>query len=205
MTEETEIDDIKTGKTLSPAEWAEIVEIVELGSFKSYEEIARKYGITAAGISKGLHKRGVTKGSRAHEVAARVRSTVLKEAEESTLSALELRRMRIEETRRQNYDWQKMISAQIMGRLVSAQKEGRPFGSEAANIKALRWASAALATARQERFAVLDAENEIDTNELPELRIRDLSEEEIAVLRTTDGDDGEMELSPEIEDVVSEE
>jgi hypothetical protein len=201
VSEAVEVDE-KTGRTLTPAEWAEAVTLWELGTMK-LRELAAKFRISEAGMSKGLTKRGATKGSRAKEVAATVAKTVLKAAEDEALTAAEERQRKINETKAQHYEWSKMLGQQIMARLAAAQKDGRAFETEIVNIKTLRIAVAGLGQIRQERYAILDADRQIDEDELPTLVIQDLSEAEIERLRSADEDiDGSLELPAGAEDII---
>src|SRR4051812_21461934 len=94
---EVEVDE-KTGKFLTPAQWAEIVALWELGEV-TLDELSSRFEISPGGISKGLKKRGATKGSRAKEIADRVTKTVLKAHEDEALSAAEERQRKINETK----------------------------------------------------------------------------------------------------------
>jgi hypothetical protein len=195
--------DETTGKVLTPAEWAEVVTLWELGKV-TLVDLSAKFGISPAGLSKGLKKRGAVKGSRAKEVGDAMAKAVLKVTEEDALTAAEERQAKINETRKSHYDYAKMLASQIMGRLAKAQKDERPFESEMNNIKTLRIAAQGLATIRQERFAILDADKAVDQDELPELVIRDLTEDEITKLRNVDTEDDGLELPAELSDEVIE-
>jgi len=197
-----EADEV-TGKVLTPAEWAEVVTLWELGKV-TLSDLSDKFKISPAGLSKGLKKRGAVKGSRAREVSEAVAKTVLKETAEEALTAAEERQAKINETRKSHYDYAKMLSQQIVGRLAKAQQEKRPFETEIGNIKTLRLAAQGLATLRQERFAILDADKALDQDELPELVIRDLTDDEITKLRNVDTADDGLEMPAELADDVIE-
>lgn len=186
-------------KQLTPAQWAEVVMLWELGEVK-LEELSTRFGISISGLSKGLKARGVTRGSRAHEVAAAVKKTVLAAREDDALTDEQERQRKIKDTRTQHYDWAKGLATQVMAAFARAQKAGDPFSSELANIKTLRQGLAALEVARRERFAVLNADEDMGDGELPTLPIQDLSEAEIAILQKADGDDAEILL--EDDDIV---
>lgn len=200
MSGEAEEDD--KGVRLTPAQWAEVVTLWELGEV-TLEHLSERFGISVSAVYKGLRKRGATKGSRAHEVAAKVKAGVLKAAEESGVSAEEERQNRIKETRQQHYDWAKMLSQQIVGSLAKAQKEMREFASESANVKTLRFALSALEIARKERFAVLNADDDLGEGELPTLPLEDLSPADILELQKSDDND-DLILASADDDVVTE-
>lgn len=195
------IEEPKDSKVqLTPAQWAEIVMLWELGEVKADELVAR-FGISLSGIKKGLQSRGVTRGSRAHEVAARVKETVLAARGEDSLTEEQERQKRIKDTRSQHYDWAKMLGQQVVGAYIKAQKDGRPFESEFGNIKTLRMGLAALEIARKERFAVLNADDDMGEGELPTLPMEDLSDHEIGEMQKTD-DNEDLILAGLEDDVV---
>lgn len=175
-------------KQLTPAQWAEVVTLWELGETQ-LEDLSKKYGISISGLSKGLRSRGATKGSRAHEVAAKVKEAAIAARVEDTVSAEQERQAKIGETRKQHYDWAKAISAQTMNLIAKAVQAGRPVESEMGNIKALRQAMATLAIGRSERFAVLNADDDMGEGELPVLGIEDLSDAEIEEMQRADDND----------------
>lgn len=175
-------------KQLTPAQWAEVVTLWELGEVK-LEDLSTRFGISISGLSKGLKARGVTRGSRAHEVAAAVKKTVIAAREEDALTDEQERQRKIKETRAQHYDWAKGLAQQVMASFAKAQKAGDPFSTEMGNIKVLRQGLAALEIARRERFAVLNADDDLGEGELPTLPIEDLTEEEIKRIQNSDGND----------------
>jgi len=68
------------------------------------------------------------------------------------------------------------------------------------SVKELRGIQAGIAQNRQERYAILNAEKEIDANELPEIVIRDLTDDEILIMQTADElEIGEDDSLPELE------
>lgn len=177
---------------LTPAQWAEIVELWELGEVKM-EELTTRFGISISGLSKGLKKRGVTRGSRAHEVAARIRSAVLATKAEDATTTETIRQDRIRETRDEHYKVSKFISGQITAAMVRVSKSpGGVIADEMGNLKAWRMAAAALAITRNERFAVLNANDDLGEGELPTLPMEDLSEAEILEYQRRDDNDDEL-------------
>jgi DNA-binding MarR family transcriptional regulator len=53
-------------RRLSPAEWASIVDLYELGQ-KNQRQLAEHFGVSGAAIHKGLKKRGAIKGCRVQD------------------------------------------------------------------------------------------------------------------------------------------
>lgn len=206
MTEPTEKTEEKDTRKLTEAEWVEIVELWELGEVK-LEDLSERFGISAPAISKGLKKRGAVKGSKAAAKAAAVAAAVVaSEIEEAVDTAAE-RRKRVEETKKQHYEWTTMLAKMAMATIAEAKRAGKPLSAVAGDLKALQSATNIVARARDERYTILDMHNEVDEKGLPDLVIRDLTDDEIEDLRSRD-DDGlltpEIELPTEIEDIIAE-
>lgn len=209
------------GRRLTPAEWAEACELWNMAEVATFAELAARYGISATGLSKGLKKRGATHGSKKKALeeaaakaaleatrAATAKTTAAAIVEEATFASL--RKGRIEETKTQHYDWITMIGKLTMAELVKAQRAGEAFANVGGNLKALRNAAAIITMVRDERYTLLEAYDEVDEKSLPELVIRDLTENELETLRArNDDDDGlvietDVELPAGLEDVVLE-
>ncbi|SER26257.1 hypothetical protein SAMN05216548_11417 [Faunimonas pinastri] len=188
----------KKAKRLTPAQWAEATELWELGQITMSDLVAR-FGITHTAISSYFKRHKITRGSRKAEVAEAVGSRVKAEAVEAVTNFAMLKRARIEETKQQAYQATTVVHTMVMKALVEAHKGSKPLA--AAEMKHLRAASAILAQVRQERYKILEIENEIDDNSLPDLIVRDLSDEEITDLQNRDEDDFDLEL-PELEDLA---
>lgn len=182
-----------SGHRLNSKEWDEICVLFKAG--KSYSEIMSQYPISRNGLINGLRKRGVEKGSYVTEEDEDVIERIRERTIDESFPFMSKRRENIEETRRQHYQYAEAIAKLIMMCLVNAQKKGNQFAQQMNNIKALQIAGDALAKARSERYAILSADSDIDETVLPELQIRDLTQEEIRDLQSR----GEDEYSDEEE------
>jgi len=191
-------------RRLTPAEWAEIVTVWELGKV-TLDDLNKQFGISVAAISKGLKSRGATKGSRSHEIAAEVTRATIRTSEEQAFSAAAERKRKIEETKAEAYQWARTLQQQIVGQFVKAQKDELPFEAVMGNIKTLKIAIDALEKGRQTRYAVLNADQDVDAEQLEQLVISNLTNEEIEKLKQMDEDDGLLLDMPEFdEDLVDE-
>lgn len=195
-------------KRLTPAEWAEACALYETGSAKM-TEIAERFGVTISAVSQHFRKNGVVRGSKAAAVTKAVEEAVVSKAVTEATGFEQLRRKRIEDTRTQHYSYAQALSSEIMRQIAEAKSAGRALSSVEANVRTLRTAAAALATIRQERYAILDVEGDVDEANLPTLEIVDLSDDDIAKLQLDPDDQDleleEIELDPELDDeVVSE-
>lgn len=192
-TEETIATTKPGAPVLTPEERDEIRRLVGEGELKPIA-CARKFGVSPAAISHILAKEpklsfGCLKLAREEEARAAVKAAETAKA----VSFAELRLQRIEDTKTSLYQtnvaiaaaFQKKLKEHIAGRIVLSVKE-------------LRGVQAGIAQNRQERYAILNAEKEIDANELPEIVIRDLTEDEILAMQNAD----ELELGEE--DAVAE-
>lgn len=199
MTTETagENETEKGARHLTSAEWAEIVVTWELGQTTG-EALAARFGITPAGLAKGLKSRGAKKGARAHEVTKKVEAAVVNKTIETTVqsaeSVIEERKRQIAETKRFHHEGAAFLSRAALKTVADAIKPGATgLASVQGDLKALRVAMATLAQGQRERLLALDADKLVDAFELPSLTIRDLTEEEITNLKSTQvQDDGDL-------------
>ena len=188
MSTEIDFEEEKESKRLTPAQWAEIQALWEGGTV-TLKELSERFDVSEPSLSRGLKKRGAVKGSRAGEIgrAAAKAATAAATAEAESFAAR--RRRRIEETKESHYKWAETIGKLMMAELAKAQAAGVAFGTTLKSMQALRLAAAGLKDVREERYALLDVDSEVDQTSLPELTIRELSQAEIDTLRDTEEDD----------------
>lgn len=185
---ETEESSEKSASRLTPAQWAAMAEVYEIGD-TSMADLAKIYGVSISAISQKFKRDGVQRGAKKGLVAAKVLERAVEKASESPSTFAAQKRLRVEETKNQSYEWSTAIAKLTMKTVIDAQKKGVAFSTIAGDMKALRFASAIIAQTRQERFAVLDIDNDIDEKDLPSIEIRNLTEDEIETLRSTDPDE----------------
>ena len=199
---ETEEKKTDEGRRLTPAQWEEIKTLWELGEV-TLADLSARFGISNSALSQGLKRRGATRASRAREVASAIAEKAITSAAESSFGAT--KHQRIEETKRQHYEWSMFVAKAGMSRLAAAQKDGRPFSTEHANLKALRLTSAILKDTLDQRYQILDVQNEIEDGALPVLEIVGMDEERIHQIREAQdlGDDDLLpSLDPELEEII---
>lgn len=180
------------GKRLTPAQWAEIKELWELGT-ADVPEICERFGMKPETLRKRVLRAGLKKGSRAHEVAAATRAGVKAAASAAagapvaaTKTAEELsaeRRARIESIREEHLRYNGDLAKLAMSCIAGAVRAGRPPATEDGNLKAIERTVKTLAKIREERWELLDAHGIVNEDELPELSIKNLTDEHIRVLR----------------------
>lgn len=171
-------------KRLSPAEWAEIRTLWELGTVPSITVLAEQFGVTPSAISQHFKKNDVRKGSKSHLVA--------KEVEDARKSKAAERAAQIDQVKKESIEWATFIGKATMQEVVEAKKQGQNVGDRMPNIKALRTAMATLREVRGERYHVLEIDDHVNEKELPDLTVRDLSDEEIEHMRNYDPEALEM-------------
>lgn len=176
---------------LTEAQWAEIVERAELGTSKS-SELAREFGVSPQAVSNYFKKHGVVAGSRKHEIASKI-GTALGVAKAAEVVTFEhKRKQRIEETKTDHYNWMSAIQRQIMSKVANAVKAGDPIASIDADMRTLYRVLKSLEIGRRERYKLLDVEGLVDETTLPQIQIRDLTEEEIESFRSASSEDDDL-------------
>ncbi|MCP1540071.1 hypothetical protein [Methylorubrum extorquens] len=181
-----------SARRLTPAEWAQIVDIWELGT-ASAAEICSRFSIKPETLMKRIKRAGIRRGSRAHEVKAASTEAAKKAVERSAEELTRERKEKIDKAKGEHLLWTETIARQAMALIANAKKEDRPFATEEKNIKTLERTMKILIAARDERFTLLDAHGEVDDKELPALTIRDLTDAEVKARRDAqEQDDAEI-------------
>jgi hypothetical protein len=209
MSETTPVAETDTGsdagdkktKRLTPAQWDEARSLYELGDV-TMQDLSSKFGISVSAISQKFKTDKVERGSRRKEVAEKATEKAVEKTAEEILSFGQRRKQRIEETKERIYRTSDMIHKLADREMVEANKKGEPIASRAANLKALRLAAAIIESTHKSRAAILEMETDIDELMLPEIIIRDLSDDEIARLQNKDEDEFAVEVADDIEDEV---
>ncbi len=176
------------GRLMTTSEKAECVALWEAGEV-TIEDLAKRFGRNPLTISKVLSDAKAVRGRASKEVIEKAKTKI---SEDATTEASKLA-ARIRETKEEHYVLSRTISNMIYKELrASAAPGGVDFGNRAQTIKALESAAKALKVVREERYAVLGILNgeDMDTESLPDLVIQELSAEDVAVLRSMDGEDG---------------
>ena len=156
----------------SPNEWLEIVSLAENGA--SIQKIAETFKCHPSVIYRGLKKKGVQLGSNAQKASEEVARL-----ERETLIS------RIKETKDNNYKWVSALQARVVQTVIKAEKEGKPIGMVKDDIKALKDAIDAVGSGQKTIWNILniDKENADLDRVLPELPIRELTEQEVEQIR----------------------
>jgi DNA invertase Pin-like site-specific DNA recombinase len=159
-------------RKLFPKEWLEIVGMAKSGV--PVEKIAKSFGVQPSTIYKGLKRRNITIGAYTPSAAE-----VHESAERRELIA------RIKETKDKDYRFTEFLQRQVVTLIAEQQKEKRPFAAVIDDVKALKLALDAVRSGTDNKWKILglDKENDDADKELPELPLRELTEDEIAAIR----------------------
>lgn len=156
----------------SPNEWLEIVSLAENGA--SIQKIAETFKCHPSVIYRGLKKKGVQLGSNAQKASEEVARL-----ERETLIS------RIKETKDNNFKWVSALQARVVQTVIQAERAGKPLGMVKDDIKALKDAIDAVGSGQKTIWNILniDKENADLDRVLPELPIRELTEQEVEQIR----------------------
>ena len=172
-------------KKLSPATWAEVRAVWEIGE-ATLEELAEQHGVTTRTLQAHFEKNKTIKGSKAREIAAAVQEAVFAD----NFFDQETRVQKYRETRLADYNNAAKIESLIMAQLEAAQTDPSAGGAKAA-IKRLSLAAQALqrtSAMKQKAIGVVH-----DPEELPVIRFENLTEEDIEEIRKNEGGDYDEE------------
>lgn len=194
----------KPAKTLAAAQWEEIRNAFELGTATT-TELAKKYGVSIQAVSQYFKRHGIVKGSRAHELTEAATKAAKDAAAATAASFANNKANYIEETKNEAYKWSRLIgqmTMKVMHDTLRAAAPGVPpnFSNVRDEWKALRVAAATVRETIEVRSKILDIDNYLDAQELPEIVFRDINDQDIAEhLKKIADDGGEIILEDTIE------
>ena len=183
-----------TAKRLTPAEWAEICRLWELGEC-NLADLSRTYGVTQQAISAYFKRHNIKKGSKAEEVkkavvaatTAATTATVTKRV----LSFHEQKAERTERTKNQSYQALEAIAQMQVGILAKIAK-GDPASKYLDDVKTLRLSAQNITITMDGRYKLLEIDSTYDKEALPEIVIRDMTEDDLAKIRAQDDELSEI-------------
>ncbi|MGV1754844.1 hypothetical protein [Agrobacterium sp. CG674] len=170
------------GARLSDADFAEIRELYELGK-SGITDLSETYGVSRQALSRRFKKAGVTRGSRAHEVAAATKTAVASAPSASTAAAIERfadkRADWIEETRLNGVAALKQASMIARKIVLDNLKAGNAMAVVDDDLKAVQRFNKILVDNIGAALNLLRANDHTDEEDLPSLTLEDLTNEEI--------------------------
>jgi hypothetical protein len=173
---------------LSPAVWAEIRGLWEVGD-SSLAELSDRFGVSTRALQAHFAKHGITKGSKAAEVAIRVREEVFSKSlpDEGVLTE------RAKQVRETAYTNAVALEALVMSQVEIARSDPSQAVRASTVIKGLAIAASALERLHGLKFRALGLDKVVDEEELPVLRITTMTKEEARAIRDSFGNEDELE------------
>lgn len=161
---------------LTKAQRAECTIAWRLGT-KSPKELAKQYNVTERAMYAFFSRRGIKHGELAgKQVAA---------AEAASTVDPKIQAQRVKETKDESYKLLTLIRRMVQNEIVKATQAGTKIDTLFGHMRTLKEAAATVKTTREEIYAVLGiTEKDLGSDDLPELRISELSAEEIKELQT---------------------
>lgn len=166
-------------RRLSESEWAEARALWEVGD-SSLEELGAHFGISKRALQFHFSKHGLSKGSKAKELAAAVEKEIFR----AELTDKDLLVERAKDIKERTFTNAQVIEKLVMAQLEQAQKDPSGAHKAASAMKMLSLASATLERLHHlKKTAIgLDKDPAI-AEELPVLTFRDLSKEDLEEIR----------------------
>jgi AraC-like DNA-binding protein len=190
MTEKTEKAPVKKGgrsagsKSLTPKQRAEAVALWRAGKV-TLEDLADKFKKRPETFSRLFKRLGVKKGESVVETAKEMEKAAAAEA----VSETQLTMQRIRTVRDEHFKMANGLAKMAWAQIVRAHKADIPLAKIKEDLAALKIAGDLIGNARKELFEVLNVEKHdknLDEDELPDLTVRELTNNEIEQLSAPD-------------------
>ena len=157
-----------TKTAISPRHIAQMEAMWSSGEYTA-AQIGKKYDRTGRTVESIMSTRGIKKGERSEALHERVREKV----EEAMVAEASVIVERAKETKEEHYRMSAAVAKLVWMEIAECKKNGLPFGSLAANMKALSLAMGVLEKARMDSDDVI-----------PELNVGELTQDQVASLRS---------------------
>jgi hypothetical protein len=184
-------------RRMTVSQRAEAIALWEAGEI-TLDGLAKKFGKSRQAFIRLFDKEGVKKGSKSAETTKRVTDAV----EAGIVDSAAETAKRIRDTKEEHYRMANTLAKLTWKIIADAQAAGQSVGTKLNDMKALQMASNVLKTVREERYAVLGLNEKVhdDDTPLPDLVIRELTEDQIKTMQQTpEGDpDGDFDLELDI-------
>jgi len=172
-----------TIRQLTVSQKAEAVALWRAGSV-TLDELGKKYKKHPETLSRLFKRMGIEKGSGAAEAVKKIVAT----AEARTLSDTEETMRKIAATRHEHFTMSGTLAKIAWAEILRARQAGVDLASLKDLMVTLKLAGDVMGNSRKELWAVLDVEKyskEQSYDELPELTVRELTNDEIFLLQAT--------------------
>lgn len=184
----------RKNKRLTEVERAEIREKAELG-LKRIVELADEYGVTRQYLHKWFKQDGIIWGSRKEELSAAAGKGIKAAVQRNAEKYADQRMAWIEETRIAGYQDLKRARLLAGKAMADALKAGNPIATADDDLKAAHRYVRLVSQAIEATLRVLEADNVINPDDLPSLRLEDLTADKVVEFHRNNGveDDAELE------------
>lgn len=174
----------KAKQLISAERWNEVEQAWTHGKFATIGDLAAHFSLPKEKVFERMKNRGLKKG----EALIAYNRAMQQELDKKAKQEARLLAERIHETREMHYKAATGITGLVWKQLTDAQKGGVPFSTIRGNLQALESAMKVLKAAREERFAVLglDRNVEPEDEDIPELLVNELTPDQIDELRARD-------------------
>jgi hypothetical protein len=185
-------------KRLSPEQWREIETHWECGTMRTVE-ICRHYGITPSAVTQhfdALKKAGtpIIKNSKKGQIQKAAAAAAVAQTAGAVSGFETKRKSRIETTKESLYA-SSVINHMEFHKIQQQIRAGTITPKEAvSDFKALRMAESFITLNRENRYSLLDVENDVAERDLPVLVFEDLTEAEIKAIQESDDDFDDLDL-----------
>lgn len=188
-TEESSGPEKTSGKRLSADQRKQVCDLYAAGKMK-VTALAEKFGVTKSAISQLLKREGVVWASRVIEEAkAEVEAALKAPPPEKDPTFAEKRQARIEQTREESYNALRLLRIKQLRSLSEAERLGAPIPTLKETMNVFKRIIDSQINASRYLLEVLEANQHIDEQDLPEIHIQDLGDADIAALSAEDDED----------------
>ena len=179
MTDETENDGSgASGKRMTDAEFAEAMELYELGT-AGISELASQFGVSRQALSQRFKSAGAVKGSRASELAAAAKKGAASASEAVAERFADNRGIWIEEARVTGVKQLRFVRQLAQKLVQDAVKAGHGVATIDDDLKSVQRFNKILVDNLESTLAVLEADKHVDVEDLPILTITDLTDDDV--------------------------
>lgn len=181
-------------KTLTPAQRAEAIALWRSGGV-TLADLSKKFGKRAETFSRMFLRMEIVKGSSIPAAAAKLETAIATKV----VTAAEETIRKIEVTKTEHYAMSRALARMAWQQLVRAREEKLDVGQLKDVMMTYKLAGDVIGNARKELFAILNVEKHDaveDFEDLPELTVRELTDNEITIIQTSPADELSFDSDP---------
>ena len=172
----------KINRKLTPEQRAEAAALWRAGSV-TLDDLSKKFGKRPENFSRMFRAMGITKGSAVAETEKRIAEEVASRAASKVSRELE----RIETMKEQHFQMSSSLAKIAVAEITRARQAGNSLASLKEVMLTLKLAGEVVGNARKELYALLRVEEhdkESELEDLPELQVRELSQDQILEMQS---------------------